>query len=297
MRFKTIFGIIILTSIFFNITVAQEIKVVALKGEAQVINGMDVKSCSPGMELRGNEMLLLRGNAYVALVDQSGYTKEIRGEGRYDIAGEFGKRETRQTPAFRYADYLAAKLTPEGKKNRLSATGYFISSRLEEREMIRLFIPGAGKYYQNVLRLNWDSPMGAGPFKIEVYNMYREILRTEVTNENIIDLMIDEYLGQESILLLKISTTDGAFTSENYALKRVGSYHREDIGEELDELRHIYQGRNAVSRFIMAGFFEYNNLLADALTCYLQAIEQAPDVPVYREAYEDFLLRNHLVRF
>ena len=50
----------------------------------------------------------------------------------------------------------------------------------------------------------------------------------------------------------------------------------------------------ALNKFIMAGFYEENKLLIDAITAYEQAIKLAPDVPTYKEAYEEFLLRNKL---
>ena len=56
-------------------------------------------------------------------------------------------------------------------------------------------------------------------------------------------------------------------------------------------------GDGPADKFLKAGIFEYHHLLADALTCYLEAMQEAPDVVAYREAYEEFLLRNHLIRF
>ena len=50
----------------------------------------------------------------------------------------------------------------------------------------------------------------------------------------------------------------------------------------------------ALNKYILAGFYEENNLLIDALTSYEEAIELAPDVESYKEAYVEFLLRNGL---
>ena len=48
----------------------------------------------------------------------------------------------------------------------------------------------------------------------------------------------------------------------------------------------------ALNKYILAGFYEENNLLIDALSNYEAAIGLAPDVETFQEAYEDFLLRN-----
>jgi cytochrome c-type biogenesis protein CcmH/NrfG len=41
----------------------------------------------------------------------------------------------------------------------------------------------------------------------------------------------------------------------------------------------------------MAGYYEENLLIMDALTAYQQAIKLAPDVSVYSESYTEFLKR------
>jgi Tfp pilus assembly protein PilF len=50
----------------------------------------------------------------------------------------------------------------------------------------------------------------------------------------------------------------------------------------------------ALSKLILAGFYEQNNLIIDAIYAYEKAVEMAPDVPTFQESYEDFLLRNNL---
>ena len=50
----------------------------------------------------------------------------------------------------------------------------------------------------------------------------------------------------------------------------------------------------ALNKFILAGFYEDNELLIDAISAYEAAIKMAPDVDTYKDAYEEFLLRNKL---
>jgi hypothetical protein len=45
----------------------------------------------------------------------------------------------------------------------------------------------------------------------------------------------------------------------------------------------------------LAGAFEQNKLLIDAITAYQDAIKLAPDVDSYKELYKDFLIRNGLL--
>ncbi|MCA6074128.1 hypothetical protein [Fulvivirga sedimenti] len=298
-RFLSVLGVLLL---FLNgldgELRAQTARLIASKGEVQIVNGMDVKIPVTGMSLKGVETFILGKNAYISLIDEHGRTAEIRGEGYYEYDGVFtSEKGNKSNAAYKYADYVLGRMNAEGKKNRLGATGYYIRDNMRQKEHIRMYIPGAGKYYQDDLRLSWEKPAGENHFRVEIYNMFRESLAVFEVNENQLMLKIDQQLGQENILLIKVSTPDQLYESETYALKRLGSYNREDISAGLIQMASIYKRHDAISRFTMAGYFEYNNLLADALTCYLEAIDLAPDVPLYQEAYEEFLLRNHLIRF
>jgi hypothetical protein len=275
---------------------SQKAKVIARKGDVQVVNGLDVRLASSNMSLSGSETVILGDDAYVGIVDEKGRTIELRISGQHDLSEILKNEEdTRDATAFRFASYLLDRMTAEGKKNRLGAMGYFIRNDEREQEPIRLYIPGAGKFYQDRLELSWEPAPGGGPYTVEFFNVYRELLETHETGENVIEINVDRDLDVQGTFLLKVRTSDG-LSSEMYALKRLGSYHREDLTADLQQLEHVYAKSDAVSRFVMAGFFEYQNLLADALTCYLAAMKASPDVPFYMEAYEDFLLRNHLIK-
>ncbi|MDZ7649625.1 MAG: hypothetical protein U5K54_22050 [Cytophagales bacterium] len=49
-----------------------------------------------------------------------------------------------------------------------------------------------------------------------------------------------------------------------------------------------------LNKLVLAGFFEQNKLLIDAITSYEQAMKLAPDDATYSDYYEEFLLRNKL---
>ena len=51
---------------------------------------------------------------------------------------------------------------------------------------------------------------------------------------------------------------------------------------------------SAMRKIVLAGFYETNFLLIDAVVAYEEAIQLAPDVDFYKEAYEEFQLRNRL---
>jgi Tfp pilus assembly protein PilF len=60
------------------------------------------------------------------------------------------------------------------------------------------------------------------------------------------------------------------------------------------EVSDVSTQETALSKLIMASFFEDKKLLIDATTAYQQAIKLASDVNSYQEAYQAFLLRTSL---
>ncbi|MEJ2004707.1 MAG: hypothetical protein P8X57_07040, partial [Cyclobacteriaceae bacterium] len=193
----------LLLMLFFNQSWSQEVKVIARKGDVQVVNGLDVRLASTNMTLTGSERILLGENSYLSMVDEKGGTAELELPGQYELRELFGgKNKNGSGTAYRYANYLLERMTPEGKKNRLGAMGYFIRADDTEEEPIRLYIPGAGKYYQDHLELSWEDAVGGGPYTVEISNMYHELLKTVETRENAFRLEIDEDLGVQNILLI-----------------------------------------------------------------------------------------------
>ena len=67
------------------------------------------------------------------------------------------------------------------------------------------------------------------------------------------------------------------------------------IEQELKELKLVFAGEeSALDKLILASFYEQNNLLADALTCYEYAIELSPEIQAFQNAYDQFVFRNGL---
>jgi cytochrome c-type biogenesis protein CcmH/NrfG len=64
------------------------------------------------------------------------------------------------------------------------------------------------------------------------------------------------------------------------------------IKNSFNEIRTVVPEENALNKLVMAGFYEENNLLIDAITAYHEAMKLAPDVVAYKEAYDEFLYRN-----
>lgn len=266
-------------------------------GDVRVQNGMERRMAGHGMLLYPGEDVLIGDQSYVALVHISGSILEIKTPGSYTVNDLEVRAETAEAypHAMRYAEFASGNMSPESKKNRLVATAYEMRSEPELRRKIRLFIPSAVKVLNQRVFLRWEAVENAR-FEVVIRNMHdQELFRQNVMKNEVFLDMSMEALRESNILLVHVEVQGTSeISSETYALKRLSDTDRIELE---DELRDVASGTNPAELLILAGFYESKNLLADAQLCYYQAVRQAPGIRGYREAYEEFLLRNHLVRF
>lgn len=278
---------------------AQEVsfRMLMHSGEVRVQKGMEVKTLSTGMLLYPGEEISLGENGYVALVHIAGSTLELTKPGNYAIKALEQQAEdiVAYPNAMQYAEYAAGNISPETKKNRLVASAYEMRGEVGVNRKIRIYIPSAVKVLNHRVLLRWEAVENV-MYEVVIRNMHDKILfRQRVRkNEVILDMNTPE-LKAANVLLVHVEAEGNSHvSSETYALKKLSDVNRLELQEELEMLS---PGNNAAEYLILAGFYESKNLLADAMMCYNEAVNHAPQVYGYRQAYEEFLLRNHLVQF
>jgi hypothetical protein len=128
--------------------------------------------------------------------------------------------------------------------------------------------------------------------------MFDEPLDQIVTPETsyMVNFSNPKYVNQSALIVQVGSKTDKQEVSKAHLIKRLSPSEQENIRKSLDEISSELNEPTALNKLIMAGFYEENRLLIDAITAYEEAIKLAPDVPSYQEAFDEFLLRNGIVR-
>ena len=194
----------------------------------------------------------------------------------------------------KYVDFALSSNSAEAKKNRLSATGAV--QRTVEYSAIRLVLPpsqNAG-IFNNVAVINWGNTSVKGPYTVTFRSMFDDILKRVETPETSITInLADEPLASEHAVLIEVSAKDDpALISEQYLIKRLAPAQQEAVRQKLDEIVVELEGESALNKLILAGFYEENELLIDAITSYEEAIRLAPDVAEFKEAYDGFLVRH-----
>jgi hypothetical protein len=270
-------------------------KVLANKGANEVKSGNEWKPLKTGASLKEGDELKISDNAYLGLVHNSGKTLELKSAGNHNVNDLASKISTGgSSVASKYADFVLSKMTAEGKSNRLSATGAV--HRAAVNAGINIYMPTSVDVFNDQALLEWGEIEGDKVYEVKVVNMFGdELLMTETSETNFKLDLKDEKLMNEAALIVTIGVKgEEDMKSEEVAIKRLPSDKAELVQQNLNELMGEVETTTALNNYILAGFYEENRLLLDALYYYEEAKRLAPGVESFNEAYEEFLFRNGL---
>jgi hypothetical protein len=268
-------------------------KVLANKGTSEVKSGDTWQAVKTGTSLNANDELKVPENAYLGLVHKSGKPVELKQAGNYKVA-DLAKNVSGGTSVLnKYTDFILSSNSAEAKKNRLSATGA-VHRGLED---IKVFLPENqySSIYNTTAIINWQSK-GGGPYVVTLKNMFEDELMRAETPETSLEVNLNDpkFANESAILVEVVSKADAKSRSEQHLIKKLPSNEQDRIKKSLAEINMEVKDQTSLDYLILAGFYEENKLLIDAITSYEMAIKLSPDVPSYKEAYEEFLLRNKM---
>lgn len=270
-------------------------KVLANKGSNEVKSGNDWKPLKTGTSLKEGDELKISDNAYLGLVHSSGKTLELKSAGNHKVNELASKINTGgSSVASKYADFVLSKMSVEGKKNRLSATGAV--HRAAVNAGINIYMPNSVEVFNDEALVEWGALEGDKTYEVTVVNMFGdELLKKETSNPNYKLNLKDEKLINEAALLVTVGVKgEEDMKSEEVAIKRLPADKAALVKQNLEELMGEVDTGTALNNYILAGFYEENRLLLDALFYYEEAKRLAPGVESYDDAYEEFLFRNGL---
>jgi hypothetical protein len=266
----------------------------ANKGANEVKSGEDWLPIKTGTSLKNDDELKLSANSYIGLVHATGKPLELKQAGNYKVSELAAKVTTGNSSVLtKYTDFILSSNSAEAKKNRLSATGAVDRG---ETSAIQLLLPQnqhAG-IYNNTAIISWAGTSVAGPYVATIRNMFDDELAQIETPEAFFQIdLADEKFSKENALLIEVkSKSDPKVVSKQHLIKKLSPAEQENVKKSLGEILGDVQEPTALNKFILAGFYEENNLFIDAISSYEEAIKLAPDVTAYKEAYDDFLIRH-----
>lgn len=296
---------IILLSTFvttsYSLVSAQDyaFKVLANKGNNEIKSGETWQPLKTGTSLMSADEVKLGDNAYIGLVHNSGKPVEVKDAGVHKVSALESKVGTSTSVLNKYTDFILSSNSAEAKKNKLSATGAVHRGPVGgEEEPIRVYLPekeNSGIFNQTVA-VTWDGSNVPGPYVVTLRNMFEDVLEKQETPETsvVIDLANDRFSGENAILIDVSSKTDPSQISRRHLIKKLSPAELEKVAAAIKDLKSEVSDETAMNKLFLAGFYEQNNLLIDAIYAYEQAVKLEPEVPAFRDSYEEFLVRNNL---
>ncbi len=279
-------------------------RIMVSKGANQVkVSGAaDWQPVRVGAKLNDGDQLKVAENGYMGLVHASGKTKELKTAGEYkisDLASDI--TASSQNIASKYADYVISKMSPEereaNRRKYASVTGAV--ERGDDDASIDLFMPTSVSVYNPEVLIRWEPVEGENTYVVKLKDLFEQTIMVAETTDPYytINFQDPKLSGAivENLVIVNVSVKGKEdIKSKDAAIDRVGADGSASFEVELKELQANLGEQNSINSLILAEFYEENNLLLDALTSYEYAIKMSPDVEYFREAYDEFLLRNGL---
>lgn len=297
----------VLVGLGLNIATAQEyvFKVLVNKGDNKAkASGAEWQPVKTGSKLNNGDQIKVSEGAYLGLVHSSGKTIELKNADVYNVSDISSKISgTNSSVASKYADFVLSKMSSEGEedinanhRNYMSVTGAV--ERATTSAALNVMMPSSVEVLNNEAIVRWTEPKEAAgkAYVVTLKNMFDETILTKETTETSVTLNFDDpKLAKEKLVILKVSVKgEAGMESGEYGIKRLSGQEAQTIEVNLNSLQQEVSGETALDKLILASFYEENNLLVDALTMYEQAIKMSPDVPEFKDAYAQFLIRNGL---
>lgn len=262
-------------------------KVLVSKGKSEIKTATDWQPLKTGTSLQPSDEIRVSQNAYLGLMPADGQPIEIREAKVYKVS-DLTKKVTRGGTALnKYTDFILSK--EEEKKGKLGATGAVTRSI---KGLVMLYLPEQDQatLYGDRVVIQWFSEDVKGPYEVIFTNLMGEELGRYTTEQNWISVAVNEgkFKSESNLMVKVISRKKPGQGSKDYYIKKLKGKERSVFDEKFKETK---TGTSALDRYVMAGVYEDNFLLIDALNAYQEAATLAPDVELYKAAYEEYVKR------
>ena len=267
-------------------------KVLVNKGQNEIRTGSAWQPVKVGATLLAVDELKVSPNGYIGLVHVSGQPLEVKKAGRHMVADLAGQIKGGSSALSQYTDFILSTTDPV--KTNLTATGSVHRGTSE----IHVFLPDPKQavVFNEKIAITWAKDPGTDTYVVRLNSMFGDELdQYEVRDTTmVINLRGPKLANEDNILVAISSKNDSERTSESFMLKKLSAADKVRIRSALSDVAALTEEETALNKRYLASFFEHNTLLIDAASAYQQAIRLAPDVPYFREAFNDFLTRNGL---
>jgi hypothetical protein len=271
---------------------AYSFKVLVNKGKNEVKEASGWQQLKVGSSLTEKDEIKLSPNSYVGLVHVTGKPLEIKEPKTYKVSDLSKLISGGSSVITKYTDFILSK--NEGASSRIGATGA-VDRGTGDFAIFLPTKPDQTIFYQSNQAINWDDQDIKGPYIVTFSTLFGDELKRMETSESFVIVNFNgrEFQNEDNIIVKVESKTAGRESAE-YTVKRVSKHDKARIETLLKDVSASTNDENALTRYILAGFYEENKFYIDAATQYREAIRLSPDPAIYQQYFNDFLLRTEL---
>ncbi|MGF1637596.1 MAG: hypothetical protein ACFCUU_11035 [Cyclobacteriaceae bacterium] len=268
-------------------------KVLLNKGENSYGRAEVMQPVKTGTLLFNGDKLSLKQGAYIGLMHKNGNTVEVKTAGMHDIA-ELGAQLEKKSQSgimSRFAEYIFEKVgSKEDDGRKMSIAG---AVERTVPDATRVYLSDISNVYGDKLQLVWEPVEGNSNYSIHIKNQFDEKIESLSSKSNKIQIdLAKPALAKQRLLIISVSgTAPESFETKGYGIRRLSGDRLADIQKMLSEIEAASDASSPLDQIIIAGFYEQEDLPADALRHYHKAMELAPDNTAIAEMYDGFLLR------
>lgn len=278
----------------FGTVSAQEytFRVLINKGQNTVRAGNDWLPVKVGASLNASDELKISQNGYLGLVHRSGKPLEVKEVGQHKIVDLAARMTEGASVLNKYTDFILS--ARDEKRTNLTVTGAVHRGT----GVIKVYLPKPQQaiVFNEKVILSWRRNPESTQYVVQFNSMFGdELKRFELRDTTLlVDLSSDPFVNEDNIVVKVTSKNDSKVASDDFILKKLSAADRQRIASSMQPLEQLALEKNALNLLYMASFYEDNALLIDASSAYQEAMALAPQVPAYREAFQQFVSRNTL---
>ena len=283
--------VVVMLSVF-GYAGAQEyaFKVLVNKGKNELKSGGTWQQLKVGSSLKSEDELKVAENSYLGLVHVTGKPIELKQSGNYKVKDLAAKVSGGTSVLNKYTDFILSSNT--GPKSNLTATGAV--DRGTDNINVYLPKPELAVVYGNNVTVSWEADPTLKPYEVVFKSLFGDELSKVESNTNsvVINLNDRSFENEDNIIVTVYSKSNRSKVSKDYTLKKLSKADKDRIKNLYNEIAAQTAEPTAFNKFLVAGFYEENKLLIDAIPYYQEAIRLAPDVQYYKDTFEEFMLRH-----
>lgn len=275
----------------FNILIAKG-KVTVKR--AKSTDWVNVKS---GDKLFADDMIQIAEGGYIGLVHSTGSALELKQSGNYTVsklASQATAKKSNVTKKF--TNFLVDEMASsdgvgEGNHRKSMSTLGAVERSVGGAEGgVAEILPTSSYYIDNNVTFNWTNKEGnTAVFSIK--DTENNVIFTKELNGNSISVNLDELkVPQDECYYWQVSINGNA--SEDFCIFRINENEAQVIKTEISMIEQENgQDAGAIGELMKASYFEEKKLVTRANESYIKAINAAPEVVEFKEAYNQFLQR------